>query len=135
MIAVPIPRVAALALFICIASPAVGAAQTRVNPHAAALADFSRRVTDYLALEKRITDDMPPLKKTDDPAEISGREAAIGVAVRAARAGAHQGDVMTSAVAKILRKVNKADYRTRTAREQRLMRDQIPNFHPKVNQT
>jgi len=135
MITVPIPRIAAFAVFICLASPAVGRAQARVNPQAAALADFSRRVADYLALEKRVTADLPPLKKTDDPVEISGRELAIGAAVRAARAGARQGDVMTSAVAKIFRKDIKAEFRKRTVREQRLMRDQIPNFHPKVNQT
>lgn len=135
MTTVLISRVAAFAVLACLASPVAIRAQTRVNPQAAALADFTARVSDYLALEKRVTADLPPLKKTDDPAEISGREAAIGVAVRAARATARPGDLLTSAVAKIFRKDIKADFRKRTVREKRLVRDQIPNFHPKVNQT
>lgn len=135
MITVPAPRVIALAVLICLAWPCGGLAQTRVNPQAAVLAEFTKRVADYVALEQRVAADLLPLKKSDDAAEIAGRESAIGVAVRAARVGAHQGDVLTPAVAKVFRKLIKDNFRRRTPKEQKLVRDHIPNFHPAVNQT
>jgi hypothetical protein len=113
----------------------IGQAQVRVNARAAALADFTGRVTAYLDLEKKVSGDLPPLKKSDDPVEITGREVAIGNAVRAARATARRGDLITDAVSKIVRADIKADFRKRSVRGQKMVRDQIPNFHPKVNQT
>lgn len=112
-----------------------GQAQTRVNAQAAALAVFTERITAYLDLEKSIASTLPPLKKTDDPVEIAERETAIGNAVRTARAHARPGDVITSAVAKIFRADIKGDFRKRSLRGKKLVRDQIPEFHPRVNQS
>ena len=113
--------------------PATGRAQA-VNPQAAALADFAKRIADYQDLEKKVAAGFPPLQKTDDPAEISGRETMTGDAVRAARSAARPGDIFAP-VAKFFRSEIKADFRKRSPHGQKLVLDQIPHFRPKVNQT
>jgi len=97
--------------------------------------DFDKRITAYLDLQKRVTADLPPLKKTDDPVEISGREVAFGAAIRAARTGVPPGDILAPDIAAYFRKVIKEDFRSRTKQERELIRDEIPTFSPAVNQT
>ena len=59
----------------------------------------------------------------------------MGSAIRAAREGARPGDILTPATARVLRQLVKADFRHRPRRERQVMRDEVPNFHPKINQT
>lgn len=114
---------------------AAGVAQPRVSPQTSAMADFSKRVTAYLDLTKKATAGLPPLKRTDDPSEIALRETALGDAIRAGRAGARPGDILTPEVARVFRRTIKDDFRRRPLRGQKVMLDEIPRFHPKVNQT
>jgi hypothetical protein len=114
---------------------ATGFAQPRVNPQAPAFADFSKRVTAYFDLTKKATEGLPPLKRTNDPSEIASREGALGNAIRAGRAGARPGDILTPEIARVFRRVIKDDFRHRPRRGQKVMLDEIPHFHPKVNQT
>jgi hypothetical protein len=113
----------------------VALAQARANPQALAISDFGKRVTAYLDLTKKLTEGLPALKRTDDPAEISVRETALGDAIRAGRAGAQPGDILTADVARAFRRVIKNDFRRRAPQGQKVMRDEIPNFHPTVNAT
>jgi hypothetical protein len=115
--------------------PAVGAAQPRVTQQAAVMADFSARVGAYVDLTKTATQGLPPLKRTDDPTEIVSREVGLGDAIRAGRAGARPGDILTHDTADVFRRIVKADFRRRPRHGQKVMRDEIPHFHPKVNQT
>ena len=128
-------RVVGVAVLGSLAWAAVGFAQPPVNQHAAALADFGKRITAYLDLQKSVTAGLPPLKRTDDPAQIALRETALGDATRAGRVGARPGDILTPDVARVFRRVIKNDFRRRPLRGQKVMRDEIPHFHPKVNQT
>ena len=114
---------------------AAGLAQTRASPQASAMADFSKRVTAYLDLTKKATAGLAPLKRTDDPSEIALREAALGDAIRTGRAAARPGDIMTPEVARVFRRTIKDDFRRRPLRDQKVMLDEIPHFHAKVNQT
>lgn len=114
---------------------AAAVAQTPVNPQAATIADFNKRVAAYMVLTKTLTEGLPPLKKTDDPTEISAREVALGNAIRAGRAEAHPGDILTPEVAHIFRRIIKSDFRNRPRQGQKVMLDEIPHFRPKVNQT
>jgi hypothetical protein len=100
-----------------------------------AVADFSKRVTDYVELSKRATQGLPRLTRTDVPSEITARESEIGNAIRMARAGARPGDILTPGAARVFRQVIKDDFRHRPRRGQQVMRDEIPHFHPRVNQT
>lgn len=128
-------RVVGVAALTSLGWAAVGFAQPRVNPQAAATADFGRGITAYLDLHNRVTAGLPHLRRTDDPAEIASRETALGDAIRAGRAGARPGDILTPKIARVFRRVIKNDFRRRPLRGRKVMRDEIPNFHPTVNQT
>ena len=59
----------------------------------------------------------------------------MGEAIRAARANAKPGDIITPDVAANFRRLIKADFEGRTATEKKMMKDEIPPFEPKINQT
>lgn len=113
----------------------MGFGQVGPNAPDPAMAEFSARVTAYVDLTKRVTANLPALKRTDDPVEIASRAVAEGNAIRAARAGAPPGEILTPASARAFRKLIKRDFRERPVRGQKVMLDDIPNFHPKINQT
>ena len=118
-----------------LAWPAAGFAQPRATQQAAVMADFSARVSAYVDLTKTATQGLPPLKRTDDPTEIASREVGLGDAIRAGRSSARPGDILTHETAEVFRRIVKADFRRRPRHGQKVMRDEIPHFHPKVNQT
>jgi hypothetical protein len=67
--------------------------EKRANPDALVLKEFNDRVTKYVELHKRVAKDVPPLKRTDDPAQINSREEALASAIRQARSQAKAGDI------------------------------------------
>jgi hypothetical protein len=71
------------------------AAEENANPDAIVLADFQKRVDTYMAIHKDAAKDAPALKETNNPAEIKTKQEALGAKIRAARATAKQGDIMT----------------------------------------
>src|SRR5262245_24905650 len=71
------------------------AAEENANPDAIVLAEFQKRVDTYMAIHKKAAKDAPPLKETKDPAEIKAAQEALGANIRAARATAKAGDIMT----------------------------------------
>jgi hypothetical protein len=128
-------RIVGAAALASLAWAATASAQTPLNKHAAAIADFNKRIAAYVVFAKTLTDGLPPLKRTDDPVEIAAREVAMGSAIRAGRTGARPGDILTPEVAKVFRRLIKTDFRSRPREGQKVMLDEIPHFHPKVNQT
>jgi hypothetical protein len=97
--------------------------------------EFERRLAIYQDVQNRAIAELPALKRTDDPVEITAREVAMGSAIRAARANAKQGDVISPEIAGYFRRLVKEDLASRTPEEQKLMKDEIPSFQPSVNQT
>ncbi|HEY3157777.1 MAG TPA: hypothetical protein VGJ78_02355 [Vicinamibacterales bacterium] len=71
------------------------AAETNTNPDALVLADFQKRIDAYMAIHKEAAKDAPALKETKNPAEIEAAQKALGAKIRAARATAKPGDIMT----------------------------------------
>jgi len=71
------------------------AAEENANPDAIILADFQKRIDAYMTIHKAATKDAPPLKETNNPAEIKAAQDALGAKIRAARTAAKQGDIMT----------------------------------------
>jgi hypothetical protein len=132
-------RIQSSVVGVCVAAnlawPVAGYAQPRVIQQATMVADFSARVAAYVDLTKKATQGLPPLKRTDDPKEIASREVGLGDAIRAERAAAEPGDILTHQTARVFRRIVKADFRSRPRHGQKVMRDEIPHFHPKVNQT
>jgi hypothetical protein len=71
------------------------AAEKNTNPDALVLVDFQKRIDSYMALHKEAAKDAPALKQTNNPAEIKTAQDALGARIRAARATAKAGDIMT----------------------------------------
>ena len=74
------------------------AAEENANPDAIILADFQKRIDAYMAIHKTAAKDAPPLKETKNPAEIKAAQDALGAKIRAARATAKPGDIMTAEI-------------------------------------
>jgi len=110
-------------------------AQPRGSAEATAMAEFSKRVASYAALAKDLTATLPDLKTSDDATTIGSRETAFGAAIRAGRNDARPGTIFTPDAARVFRRTIKRDFRGRPKAGQQIMRDDMPHFHPKVNQS
>jgi hypothetical protein len=109
--------------------------QTPAMPAEPAVTDeFNRAVAAYVDVHKKADGQVPSLKRTDDPKEISARETALGDAIRALRASARPGDIMTPSIAEEFRRLIKKDFRNRSPEERKLFLDEIPAFRPTMNQ-
>lgn len=75
------------------------------NPDAVALQDFKKRVDGYVALHRKVAKDTPPMKPTEDPAELIQAREALAKRIIEARATAQQGDIFTPATAAAFRKL------------------------------
>jgi len=89
-----------LVIFLCAAFFAgmLPAAFTQQDP----LADFTERINDYLAIQKKAVASVPAPKTSDDPALIVNTQEAIATAIRKARPKAAQGDVFIPSVRPVL---------------------------------
>jgi len=76
-----------------------------VNPGAKVLLDFKERVDKYVELRKKADDSAPPLKKTDDAAELRAAQQALAERIGAARTPAKQGEIFTPEIAAYFRKL------------------------------
>jgi hypothetical protein len=107
------------------------------NPTAVALSDFTKRVNEYVELHKRLASKVGELDETKSPAEIATREKNLGEAIRAARAGAKQGDLFTPDVSAIFKKLIQQESRNRSPRVRAQRNDaegEVPAFKPQINQ-
>jgi hypothetical protein len=69
----------------------------KVNPDAGLIAAFTEKVNAYDKLRKDLAKDSPPLKETNNPAEIANAEKSLAAKIRVARATAKRGDILTPA--------------------------------------
>jgi hypothetical protein len=74
------------------------AAEDNANPDALVLADFQKRIDAYMAIHKDAAKDSLPIKETNNPAEIKAAQEALGAKIRAARADAKAGDILTAEI-------------------------------------
>ena len=115
-------------------SPAPQTAVT--DPTAAAVADFSKRIEEYIALHKRVARPLGEIDVTKKPAEITGREVALGKGIAAARAEAKPGAIFASEIAAVLKKIIADNYR-RSPAVRETTKDaeaELPDFTPVVNE-
>ncbi len=107
---------------------AVGSAaqESPVNPYAQSMVDFRTRVDAYMKLRGKITDKVPELEETKDPAQISAREKALGQAIAAARPSAKSGDVFGQEMSKYLRTILAEDWKSRSAADRKALFEEIP---------
>jgi hypothetical protein len=67
------------------------------------VAEFSRRVSDYVALHRRLEGPVPTIQVSSDPDEVRRATVALAGKIRAARGRARQGDFFTPDVARVFR--------------------------------
>jgi hypothetical protein len=78
-----------------------------VNPDAGMLADFKKRVDDYVKLREKASSASPALQEKSKPADIVTAEKSMAHRVREARVGAKQGDIFTPATQAMFRRLLK----------------------------
>jgi hypothetical protein len=69
------------------------------------VADFSTRVQRYFDLRSKLEEGLPPLRVTDDVAEIRRARRARARAIQAARHGAREGDIFSPSISLELKQV------------------------------
>lgn len=83
----------------------VSGGQEKVDPHSAALEQFTKRITEYAMLHKRIKSEMHGLKPTDSPEQVENEQRQFANRIREARHEARQGDIFEPAVAAEFRRL------------------------------
>lgn len=92
-------------------------AQPVVNPVAAALADFQKRIEAYRALHDEAAKGSAQMHETDDPAEIRKTQADLAARLRKARPNAHQGDIFTPEIRAVFRRLMYPEMKEAAVRE------------------
>jgi hypothetical protein len=105
------------------------------SPDAGPYKAFSEAVQRYLAVRAAADQKVPALKETGDPAKISGREKALGVAIAEARAEAKQGDIFVPAVVPEFTRFVHEDFAKRPPADRTAVLEEVPRkIPPKVNE-
>lgn len=124
-------RVVVVAVAMAMAASWVGAArQEAAGP---AFRQFDERVNEYRKLRARVEAKIGHLPKTDDPAEITRRERALGEAIREARADARQGDLFVPPIAIAIRRIVERDLARRRSVERHAIVVEQPDVDVHVN--
>jgi hypothetical protein len=112
-----------------VATPVADQAQkSGVNPNAAVLQDFKKRVDAYIDVRKQSMKDAPPLKETDDPAKLKAAQDALAVKIRQARATAKQGDIFTPEIAARFRRLLQPELTGEDGRDAKaVLKDDAPS--------
>jgi hypothetical protein len=74
-----------------------------VNPNAATLADFTKRVDAYVELHRKLEGTLPKLPQQADPYQLDRHERALGRLIQQARKTAKRGDLFTPAMQQLVR--------------------------------
>lgn len=88
-----------------VGSWAYGERAQDVNPDAAAFQAFSKRVGEYLSLQKKLAGTLPNLPDKATPKELDSHRRALGALVIKARATAKQGDIFGAEMTPIVRRL------------------------------
>lgn len=107
------------------------AAQPRVNPKAAMMKEFRDRTDAYLALHKKIADELPPLKETNDPGKIAEREKLLGVSIGKSRANARAGEIFGD-IAPLVARTVRVDLRHRSPADRKALFAEMPARVPRL---
>jgi len=107
---VRIARFAAVAALLCIVPVSAAqqkttpaAAKPAVNPDAATLKDFVKRVDDYVAQHKKLESQLPDLAKQTTPEAIDKHQRALAALIQAQRKAAKPGDIFSPAMQRLVR--------------------------------
>ena len=111
---------------------AYAAQQSPTNSDAQVLQDFKARVDKYVELRKKADDNAPPMKKTDDAAELRTAQQGLAERIGAARTPAKHGDIFTPEIAATFKKLLRPEAKEAGAKAS--IKDDNPGDFPfKVN--
>jgi hypothetical protein len=117
--------------------PAASAApdgQPGTNAQGAATLEFHNRIKEYLRIHNQAESKVPNLKRTDDPKEISDREAALAAAIQTLRPGAKIGEIFAPEYQPYFIKIVQDDFALRSAADRKAIVDELPkNMKVDVN--
>jgi hypothetical protein len=115
--------------------PTQSDSQKNSNPLAFLLKDYKERVDAYLKIHNEATKSAPPLKETDEPADIKNAQDALAARIRERRADARQGDILTPEIAKHFRTLLSPELKGEDGRDaKKILKDDAPVAVPlKVN--
>lgn len=118
------------------AASAPAQAQPAVNPQAATIDAFRKRLDAYIAQRDKASSSVPPLKETTEPGAITAYERAVSAAIIGVRKGAKPGDLFGTDMGRLIRAVVQEDWQTRSREDRAALRGAIPKpFVPRVNMT
>src|SRR5688572_17461612 len=121
-------RTPLIVLFLLVVTMLQAMAQsTRVNPRAAALEDFQKRLAAYLDLRETLTDKLKPLSETPSAAELKARQESLAAALRTVRKDAKPGDLIAADVATLIGTTVAEDLKHRTAAEKAGTFEEVAN--------
>lgn len=107
-----------------------------VNAQAAALAEFQKRLDAYLNLREALSNKAKPLSSTPDAADLTARQETLAAAMKSARAGARQGDLIPRAVADHIGTIIAADRKRREPAARNASLEEVPGLPtPAINVT
>ena len=122
-------------LVLAVAPSAAAGQKPRTNPDAATIADFTKRVKEYVDLHKKLEDTLPKLPKEATPQQIDPNQRALGKLIQENRAGAKQGDLFTPTMQRLVRRLIRQVFRGEAAARQ-LKKEILEEYTPvevKVN--
>src|SRR6266850_1876067 len=93
------------------------AAETNANPDALILQDFQKRIDAYMAIHKAAAKNSLPIKETKNPAEIKAAQQALAAKIRAARATAKPGEILTPEIRNKFRRLMYPELKGTSGRE------------------
>lgn len=96
-----------LVIVACVAAapPQTKPAREQVNPDAAVLADFKKRIDAYMEMRGEVEKGSAEQKETNDPAKIRQAQENLAAGIRAKRATAKPGDIFTPDVRTAFRRL------------------------------
>lgn len=114
----------------------LGTQGTPVNQKAASMADFQKRLHAYLELRETLAKKLEPMSSTASASDLQARQQALAAALRTARAGAKQGDLIPAPVQDQIRITVRADLQHRAPAAKRAALEEVPvGPLPGINKT
>ena len=125
-------------ILLCAATPLASARaqQPPVNPDAATIADFNKRVEAYSALHDKVDATLPEPSADGRPEAVVEHQRAFARLMQQERPNAQPGDIMTNAMRNVVRRLLAGMFRGPNGREIKhsILDEYTGNFALRVNQ-
>jgi hypothetical protein len=103
-----------------------------VSPMGAATLEFQKRIQAYMKVHNEAEGKVPNLKRTDDPVEISKREAELAQMIMTLRAGAQPNEIFAKEYEPYFVKIVQDDFANRSAADRKALVHELPK-HVKID--